>query len=168
MLELPLEMIYFIAEKLNFRSLVQLRLTCSCYAQLLNDLVASRKQELFTKYTLTDEENAIKYIPGPAIKELPRGFPIDGIYFFEVEDYHARADVNFFFRNFDGFLKNSHDTKYIATIKTKTKKIHKHDLGCHNLSPRCKSPGHWNDLDGDYRVMFHQGKQIIKEFWRAL
>ena len=169
MLQLPLEIVFCIAEVLNFRSLVQLRLACKLYSDLLQKLVASRKRELFTKYTFTDEENALQFIPGPAIKELPDGFPIDGIYFFEVPDYHARADLYFFFHKFDKFLKDpsSDPAKYIATIQTKTKKIHNHDIGCHNLSHR-GSTGHWNDLDGDYRSWFHRAKLVMKEFWRAL
>lgn len=164
----PLEIIYLIALHLNFRSLVSLKRTCRTYSELLDSLVTSRKNDLFARHTFTDEGNALVFYPGPAIKSLPKHFPLDGIYFFEMPDYHASSDVHFFLLNFDKLLRSNYqDTQCIATIKTKTQKIHNHDLGCHNLS-QSKEIGHYNDLDVDYRSLFHVGKTKIKEFWRAL
>lgn len=167
----PLEIVYLIASHLNFRSLICLKRTCRTYSELLDSLIESRKKELFAQHTFADDENGIVFYPGPAIKHLPKNFPLDGIYFFDMPDYHASCNVQFFLLNFDKFLRSDClDTQCIATIKTKTKKIHNHDLGCHNLS-RSDLIGHYNDLDvayGDYRSLFHVGKTNIKEFWRAL
>lgn len=72
MIDLPLEIIYLIAKQLNFRSLSRLRLTCTTYNQLLEKLFNNMKQELFAKYTFTNEQKTMLFIPGPAIKNLHR------------------------------------------------------------------------------------------------
>lgn len=62
-----------------------------------------------------------------------------------------------------------YDTKCIATIKTKRKQVHNHDLGCHSVNfSKHKALQHWNDLDGDYRDLFQKAKLVIKKFWKNL
>lgn len=128
MIELPPEIIWVIAENLNFRSLCRLRLACKNYSDLLHNLVDSRKRELFDKYTLIDKDNSVIFKPGPAITTLPKNFPIDGIYFFEIVeydrnsclslgminediDYCLHGEINFFFQDFNRMLRNCYDTK---------------------------------------------------------
>lgn len=160
----PLEIVFIIGEKLKFRALHSLRQTCKTYSNLFQDLIKSRRNELFLKYSVFDDNDNVKFVPGPAISNLPHEFPLQGIYFFAID--FSEDDINIFFKNFDGFiLGNTSLRSCIATIKTKKKKVHKEDIGClsqhHQLC-------HWNDLDADYRSLFHKGKKIMKEFWQSL
>jgi hypothetical protein len=166
----PKEIVCFIAEKLPFRSLVRFSRTCRKYHDLLTELITSRKKELFTQHTIewATEDYAIKFVPGPAITDLPKDFPIDGVYFFENYEYHSRGDVNFFFYDFDKFAQKCNPPeKYIATIKTPSLQIHYHVTGCHNLSKNSRC-GYWNDVIVDEVETFRLGKSKMKEFWRVV
>lgn len=173
--ELPKEIIYGIASLLRFRALVRVTETCHKYNKLLQHTLQTKKTELFAQHThmYDDDGCAFKFVPAPAIptKEFPEGFPITGIYFFEDYEWHSRGDINFFFSGsgFSKFLKERNNpNEYVATIHTKTKKIHQHELGCVANYYKNPSPGHWNDADGDFRAIFHFGKTKMKEFWRSL
>lgn len=160
---LPKDMIYYIALKCTFRSLVQLSLTSFRYNRLLKESIVVRKRELFERYTYKDDKLGIEFRPGPAIAKLPEHFPIRGIYFIEIVDENC---LNYFFSNFYRFLKNKDN--FIATVDTKAKKVHKSDVGHLNFQfPHERL--HWNDLDyHNYRKLFRKGKSHIKKFWADL
>lgn len=193
MIELPHEIVFLISSYLNFRSLVRMSQTCQTYFQLLSGLIKIRKEDLFKKYTYVDENNGIEFVPGPAIsRTLPQGFPINGVYFFEI-GYHASGDINFFFENYFDFKCSSvlpHYDSLIATIKTEVKDTNNYKLGCHNFSSK-NQIGYWNDLDVmsvgipeyignavcdyvdcdgecNYRCLFAKGKKVINMFWDSL
>ncbi len=170
MLLLLPELIHLIALKLNFRSLLNLRRTCKKYYVLLSELVRTQTGELFDQYSGLYEK--VQFIPGPAINGLPKRFPIDGIYFFDIDDKHQQY-IHFFFKKFSKkkmFKPNNtiKNFKYIATINNRVKKIHKYDHGYYWLYASSSSIGHCIDFNLHHKELFRLGKQIMKRFWNAL
>ncbi len=165
---LPTEIIFFITRHLNLRSLIALSSTCAHYNFALKSSVKCLKKKLFTPAILDyDDDTLLIFYPGPAIYKthLTPDMPIDGIYFFDGPLYQngRAADVNFFYHHFGQYLKTS-SGKYIASITTKTREIHQHDLGCLYKGEFL----HYNDDDdyGDYKCIFAFGKAKMKEFWQ--
>jgi len=167
---LPLEVVIMITDHLNVRSFARFTMTCKMYYEL-HSKVFKRKYNLFKSSVYThiiDDGTIIKFIPGPAIGNFPRKMPIEGVYFYNGD----RRNLSFFYKNFSKFLgkksKGKVGYKYVATIYTKEKKIHNHDLGVTDLRNDGKFSGlyHYNDIDGNYRELFAIGKEKIAEFWR--
>lgn len=167
--EQPLEIILYIAQYLNLRSLVNFSKTCNYYHSALKMLIASLKKELFTPATVICDDNSTKimFFPGPVIyNKLIPGMPIDGIYFFEEGFYtDNRREVQFFFQHFNKFLKNTKSEfggQFIATIKTKTKKIRQCEVG---ILYEGKTICHIGDGKHKYRKLIAFGKTFTKKFW---
>lgn len=163
---IPLEVFFLIGEQCDFRTLVQLRLTCRDFSDVLTDLMKSRKRKLFEKFSVIDDETGVTFIPGPAVESLRDNFPLKGIYF--VLSYESsRESFNFFLHDFTGWLKGGFlpNGCYVATIDTKMEDVHQEDLG----GSARNFVGHWNDLNcEDYRELFARGKAIVQDFWNAI
>jgi hypothetical protein len=167
--ELPNEMLFEVAKRCTFRSIVMLGRTCSQYHELLKNLVSKRKEcllSLSNNVEIQVDELKVIFMPGPTILHLlPSHFPVDGIYFV-LDPRDNNPDINFFIADFDAFFKKN-DRDMVATTKTKTNSIHRADVGGFRWRNNGKLDVYRKAFYFD-KIVFRIGKKKIKEFWDSL